>query len=492
MPEKRQIGIDAISVYVPRLFIDTSELAEVRNVDPSKYVNGLGCEKIAVTDTYEDAATMAANSIWKLMQDNGLNKEPEKIGRIYVATESNDDMSKTIAIRVHGMLEGRLGKGSLRNVGAVDYKEACVSPAYVVEGYADWLLSGRSKGKVGIIATTDIAKYGLKTDAEPTQGAGSVAMILKEDPRLLAFEPLDDLPVFGTYTHDVPDFWHPNDLEVAKTLGPYSDWCYQQAMKYAYADWAKEAKRWIPFKEDEALTDHVDVMCPHLPYSNQGKKFLTYVLRHEWQKLPKWAGIVEKIGPEPKLECEMPKEDAIEAYLFEKCVDRTDFKTKNPAAWEAVDNYLYKDDEFRKKFAKTPEFEAAFKNKMDATLIASRQVGNIYTGSAWLGIASMFERKLQLGCKMEGKRIGIGSYGSGCSAKVFSAIVQPGWKDATGKIKLFETLDRRVKLTIKEYEALHNGKTKKPSVMLTPSNEFVLKEIGQDKLHGYRFYAFAE
>jgi len=53
------------------------------------------------------------------------------------------------------------------------------------------------------------------------------------------------------------------------------------------------------------------------------------------------------------------------------------------------------------------------------TATFSCQVGNIYTGSIYLGLASLLEtEKIHAG-----ERLCFGAYGSGCSVLVFSAMV---------------------------------------------------------------------
>ena len=56
-----------------------------------------------------------------------------------------------------------------------------------------------------LVIASDIAKYGIDTPGEPTQGAGSVAMLVTQNPRILAFN--DDNVA---QTRDVMDFWRPN------------------------------------------------------------------------------------------------------------------------------------------------------------------------------------------------------------------------------------------------------------------------------------------
>ncbi len=83
------VGVDDLAIYVPKLYLDYKDFAEARGIDPQKLEYGIGIKKMAITDTNQDPACMAANACLRLMQRNHLH--PEDIGRLYVATESSLD-----------------------------------------------------------------------------------------------------------------------------------------------------------------------------------------------------------------------------------------------------------------------------------------------------------------------------------------------------------------------------------------------------------------
>ena len=87
-------GIDDIALYIPNLYLDASDFAKARGLDPEKLQRGLGVEQMAIVDTNQDPACLAANACLNLMQKNKLS--PEKIGRLYGATESAFDESKAM------------------------------------------------------------------------------------------------------------------------------------------------------------------------------------------------------------------------------------------------------------------------------------------------------------------------------------------------------------------------------------------------------------
>src|SRR5699024_12304704 len=65
----------------------------------------------------------------------------------------------------------------------IEMKEACYSATAAIQLAKDFL-SNRPDKKVLVIAS-DIARYGLNSGGEPTQGAGAVAMLISHNPRIL-------------------------------------------------------------------------------------------------------------------------------------------------------------------------------------------------------------------------------------------------------------------------------------------------------------------
>ena len=59
-------GIDDIAIYIPRLFIDAADFAKARGLDPEKLQKGLGVSQMAIVDTNQDPACLAANACLRL------------------------------------------------------------------------------------------------------------------------------------------------------------------------------------------------------------------------------------------------------------------------------------------------------------------------------------------------------------------------------------------------------------------------------------------
>ena len=120
--------------------------------------------------------------------------------------------------------------------------------------------------------------------------------------------------------------------------------------------------------------------------------------------------------------------------------------------------------------------------------IASGQIGNMYTGSIFLGLLSTLEYHLQNENDITNKKMGFIAYGSGSKAKVFEAEVQPQWQDVIAKVGLFDLLNNSTEIDFGTYISLHK-KERKQSV-LEPKNEFVLDYIEKENpvLIGARYY----
>jgi len=165
--------------------------------------------------------------------------------------------------------------------------------------------------------------------------------------------------------------------------------------------------------------------------------------------LPRWKTISQKIGPEPSRE------------------GMTD-----------VEYYVSDDHKnFRRKFTKTEEFIKEYEEKIADSLTALRIIGNSYTASVWLGVASHLETRRD---DLTGKRLGIGSYGSGSSAK-----------EVAKGIKLMKNLAERQRIPMDVYEDLHEGRRQLNESVIPPKNEFALVNLGtQSHDHGYRYYRY--
>ena len=252
-------GIDDIAIYIPQLYVEASDFAKARGLDPEKLERGLGIGQMAIVDTNQDPACLASNACLNVMQKNKLS--PDEIGRLYVATESSFDESKAMNSYVIGMLEQVYGEGTFGHCGGIECKFACVSGSYALYDNANWIRAGEAEGKYALVVVSDIAKYDLGSSGEITQGAGAIAMLLNDNPRLLAFDP----KVTSTSIKNEYDFYRPFGKETPIVHGQYSNLLYLIQVKNALIDYKRKVINTglIKLKEGETILDHVDYLNMH-------------------------------------------------------------------------------------------------------------------------------------------------------------------------------------------------------------------------------------
>ena len=124
----KNVGIDAIDYYIPNIFVDMQDLSLARDIPYEKLSQGLGMKKMSIPDSNEDTASLAANSLLKLITTNKIN--PTEIGRIYLGTETGLDSSKPISSYVieivEELLSDNFGNRCFKNCDIVDLTFACI------------------------------------------------------------------------------------------------------------------------------------------------------------------------------------------------------------------------------------------------------------------------------------------------------------------------------------------------------------------------------
>ena len=167
-----KIGIEALSFYVPKRYLDLATLAEHKGIDPAKFALGIGQEKISMPEHDEDIVTLAAEAARPIIDAHGS----DDIDTVLFATESGIDQSKSAGIYVHRLL------GLPSHCRNVELKQACYSGTAAVQ-MACGLVARKPDRKVLIIAS-DVSRYDLDGPAEATQGCGAVAILIAANPSI--------------------------------------------------------------------------------------------------------------------------------------------------------------------------------------------------------------------------------------------------------------------------------------------------------------------
>lgn len=102
------------------------------------------------------------------------------------------------------------------------------------------------------------------------------------------------------------------------------------------------------------------------------------------------------------------------------------------------------------KKANQDEIERDFKQRVMPSLVYSMQIGNVYSASAYLALCSLIDH-----ADLEKfKRVGVFSYGSGCSSEFYSGVLGAGAGKRLSQMRIGEALRNRYCLDMDEYDSL--------------------------------------
>lgn len=373
------------------------DLAIARGIDPNKFTIGIGQSQQAVPPNHQDIVTLGAQAALPLMPYIDSNR----LKMVIVGTESGVDASKSSALYIHKLL-------NLSSwVRCVEVKEACYGGTAALMMARDYVLT--HPGAQVLVIAADIARYGVGTPGEVTQGAGAVAMLVSENPHVLQIN--NDSVVKSA---EIQDFWRPVYQSTALARGKFST---EQYIRMFCDVWQRYSA------ENDCNFNDFEAICFHLPYTKMGLKALR-------------AGLEENSGASLTGDTR--------EHLLARYQDSTQY---------------------------------------------SRRIGNIYTGSLYLGLISLLdydyfrnscdssepacdspevscdsssaansnESPLHLSPILPGQKIGLFSYGSGAVAEFFSATLVPDWRSALFSNQHLKSLNNRTQLSVSQYEEMFNS-----------------------------------
>ncbi|MFC6206258.1 hydroxymethylglutaryl-CoA synthase [Levilactobacillus tongjiangensis] len=246
------VGIDKMGFYTPGMYLDMTDLAHARHDDPNKYLIGIGQSKQAVIPPTQDVVTMAANAASQFMTP----EIKQSIAMVLFGTESGIDNSKATAVYLAHLLD------LPQTTRAVEIKQACYGATAGLQLAADYVRV-HPEAKV-LVVGADIARYGLRTAGEVTQGGGAVAFLVTANPQILA---LDEVSSY--HTEDVMDFWRPVYRTEALVDGKYSTNVYLDFFKTVWTEYQRQTSRKIA---------DFDAFVFHIPFTKMGRKGLRQIL----------------------------------------------------------------------------------------------------------------------------------------------------------------------------------------------------------------------
>lgn len=493
-----QIGISGFASYLPRYRVPLHDWCRWSgdSWDKVRSVVGSG---FRMRGPDENAYTMAATAVLRLIRQYDL--DPGRVGFLGLGTESSTDNSAG-AVIVKGMVNRALialGLPPLARACEVpEFKHACLGGVYALKAAARYLaLDGR--GRHAIVVCSDVAEYARGTSGEPTQGAGAVAMLVEEAPRLLALE----LAISGTSSdYRGPDFRKPflRFMEQAPSAyaqprdfplfnGKYSTTCYIDealaAMRDLFArigadDPVHSPMRALPRRPSAFLRD-LSATFLHRPYQRMAETglIMSYLLAlaiGDADDLTELRHHAEAAGVDSA---------ALGAELI-----------RTPEVYELVEEQRVSDEIFPIAMQTAREFRdgARFEGLMTRLgTVEMQEVGNLYTASLPAWMAAGLEEAATRGLPLGGSRILTLGYGSGDAAEAIPMVVMDGWAQAARNIRFGAALADPLDLGEDGYAALHDGAPFEHPIA-HQNGVFYIDRIGRREAHfddsGIEYYRY--
>jgi hydroxymethylglutaryl-CoA synthase len=452
----KRIGISGLAAYIPPFRVWLEDWCfRVRGPDQSVY-------------------TMAATAVMRLIRQYDI--DPERVKFLGLGTESSTDNSAG-AIIVKGMVDRALemqGKPPIaRSCEVPEFKHACLGGVYGMKGALRHLALDGAGGQA-IVVCADIAEYARGSSGEPTQGAGAVAMLLEEEPRLASV----DLVKSGSASdYRIIDFRKPmlrfcgqdrseshqvQDFPVFN--GKYSTTCYIDETVHALNDMYE--KRGLNASE---YLQSLQTIFMHRPY----------------RRMPETGYAIAYLfalgsgGSEDRAE--------LASYCYQAGIEPDDLlreMTSKPQVAGLADPERHNFEAYPLTMAVFRIFRAARKYRreiLDKLALGSDtmlDLGNLYTAALPAWMAAGFEQAVDEGRDLTGEELLTFGYGSGDAAEVIPLIVADDWREATARIHFADAMEFAVDLNERQYAALHDGR-RVTDLDYLPKNEFVIEKVGR-------------
>ena len=358
-------------------------------------------------DDREDIYSIALTTLSSLIKK--YNIDVKNIGRLEVGTETMLDKSKSVKSVLMQLFE----ESGNNNVEGIDTVNACFGGTNAVFNAVNWVESSAWDGREAIVVAGDIALY-KKGNARPTGGAGCVAMLIGPDAPI-AFEP----GLRGTYITHAYDFYKPDlTSEYPYVDGQFSLQCYTKAVDKCYTAYnAREQTLKSRMNghangngahiQDSTSTpiDRFDYLAFHAPTCKLVSKSYARMLYNDFLADPTNPAFAE-VAPELR-------ELEYQASLTDKNIEKTFMGLT------------------KKRFAQ----------RVQPGIQVATQCGNMYCGSVYGGLIGLISNIAPN--TIEGKKLGIFSYGSGLASAMFSLKVVGDTTEMQQKLDLQTRLDSR-------------------------------------------------
>jgi hydroxymethylglutaryl-CoA synthase len=331
-------------------------------------------------DIYSFALTALSNLLSKYQIDTN------SIGRLEVGTETILDKSKSVKSVLMQLF------GDNTSIEGVDTVNACYGGTNAVFNSINWVESSAWDGRDAIVVTGDIALY-AKGNARPTGGAGAVAMLIGPGAPIVV-EP----GLRGSYMQHAYDFYKPDlTSEYPIVDGQFSIRCYTEAVDACYKAYNKREATLkailnghvngkTAHSEESTVAktplDRFDYMTFHAPTCKLVSKSYARMLYNDYLVNPSAPAFAD-------VPAELREMDYVKS-LTDKVVEKTFMGLT------------------KKRFAE----------RVQPSIEVPTMCGNMYCASVYGGLVSLLSNVDS--ATLQGKRIGVFSYGSGLASSLFS------------------------------------------------------------------------
>jgi hydroxymethylglutaryl-CoA synthase len=318
--------------------------------------------------------------------------------------------------------------GDNTNIEGVDTVNACYGGTNAVFNTVNWVESSGWDGRDAIVVAGDIALY-AKGNARPTGGAGAVAMLIGPDAPVVV-EP----GLRGSYMQHAYDFYKPDlTSEYPIVDGHFSLRCYTEAVDACYKAYNKREAtlKATPNGEvnghangngvsasTESKIDRFDYMTFHAPTCKLVSKSYARLLYNDFL-----------VNPTSPAFAEVPAELRDMEYnksLTDKVVEKTFMGLT----------------------------KKRFNERVQPSIQVPTMCGNMYCASVYGGLVSLLSNVDS--ATLQGKRIGVFSYGSGLASSLFSLKVSGSTEAIQKALNLQERLDARRTVAPEVYDQVRH------------------------------------
>lgn len=350
------------------------------------------------------------------------NIDVNNIGRLEVGTETLLDKSKSVKSVLMKLF------GDNTNVEGVDTLNACYGGTNALFNAINWVESSAWDGRDAIVVCGDIALY-AKGAARPTGGVGAVAMLIGPDAPLV-FEPGKR----GSYMTHAYDFYKPDlTSEYPVVDGHFSIRCYTEAVDACYKAYNKRVATLAAAAaaQTNGVTngstngttspegiDRFDYLLFHAPTCKLVSKSYARMLYNDFVANPT-SGQFNSVPEELR-------DLAYEASLSDRNIEKTFLGLS----------------------------KKRFEERVKPSIELPTMCGNMYTASVYSGLTALLKNIDS--DTLQGKRVGIFSYGSGLASTLFSMTVKGSTKTFAEKLNLTERLAGRNIVAPEVYDAVSN------------------------------------